>query len=477
MRWTDRLLGLFSTLILARLLVPEDFGLVAMATVVAGLLDVLLDLGVAVALVQNTDAGREHFDTAWTLRLCQSGLVAVVLVLSAPFVADFYADERIAPILLVVAVTAFVGGLENIGTVSFQKNMEFGRDFQFFFFKRILAVAFTIGAAVALRSYWALVLGGLVSRLAGVGVSYWLSPFRPRLSLTHFSAIWSFSQWNMVAAIGHYLANSVSRFIVGKRENATVMGAYAMGEEIASMPTSELLAPLGRVMFPIFAAAKRDPAELLRVVRLSLAIQALLAMPAGVGVALVAQDAIVILLGEKWLPAATYAQVIGVASIALALCHSSVYMLSAMGEMKKVAAYNWAKVAMLVLLVTVAFPSDGARGVALAYLVTAFGGLLVIQGLARRVLPGFGGWAFVQDVWRPLVATGSMVVSVLFVAGQLDEAARIVRLAATVVTGVATYVASVALLWRVAGSPSGAETYVIGKLASARKRPAGDGRA
>jgi lipopolysaccharide exporter len=468
MRWTDRLLGLLSTLILARLLVPEDFGLVAMATVVAGLLDVLLDLGVAAALVQNTAAEHEHFDTAWTLRLCQAAVAAFVLAIAAPFVADFYDDERVSPIMYVIALSAFVGGLENIGTVSFQKNLEFGRDFQFFFLKRVFAVAFTITAALLLRSYWALVLGSLFSRCAGVFVSYRLSPFRPRLSLSRFSAIWSYSQWNIVAAVGQYLALNASRFIIGKREDASIMGAYAMGEEIASMPTTELLAPLGRVMFPVFAAAKHDPPELLRVVRLALAVQALLAMPAGVGIALVAHDAIGMLLGEKWSSAASYTEIIGLASVALALCHSSIYMLSALGQIKRVAAYNWGRVAMLVLLVVVAFPSAGALGIARAYLATAFGGLLIIQLLAYRALPGFGFNAFLAEVWRPIVSTAVMALVVTSVGGQLGDAPRTIRLLAMIVAGAAAYGGCVIVLWRAAGCPAGAETYLLDKLGIAK---------
>lgn len=470
MRWTDRLLGLISTLILARLLLPEDFGLVAMATVVAGLLDVLLDLGVGAALIQNTSADREHFDTAWTLRLGQASVAGLALAVSAPFVADFYNDARVAPILLVVALSAVVGGLENIGTVSFQKNMEFGRDFQFFFFKRVFAVVFTIAAAFALRSYWALVLGSLVSRIAGVAVSYWLSSFRPRLSLSRFSSIWSFSQWNIVSAIGHYLANSSSRFIVGKRESAAVLGAYSMGEDIATMPTSELLAPLGRVMYPVFAAAKHDPPEFLRVVRLALGVQALLAMPAGVGIALVSHDAIAVLLGEKWLSAADYVKIIGLASVATALCHSAVYMLSSLGMMKRLAAYNWARVAILLLLVLFVFPSAGAKGVASAYLTTAFGGLVVIQLLAHQVLPEFGGRAFILEVWRPLCSTATMALAVLLVAGQLHGAPHVIRLLAAILAGATTYAAAILMTWRVAGYPPGAEAYFMEKLSALSRR-------
>lgn len=478
MRWSDRLLGLASTMILARLLVPADFGLVAMAMVFVGLLDVVLDLGVGAALVQNTRADAEDFHTAWTLRLCQMTLAAIVLAASAPLVARYFGDERVVAILYVVAVTAFVGGLENIGIVSFQKNMEFGRDFQFFFLKRIVGVAFTITAALILRSYWALVFGSLVSRLAGVGISYWMSTFRPHFSFARLSKIWSFSQWNMLSAIGNYLAGSIGRFVVGRRADANIMGAYSVGEEIALMPTSELLAPLGRVMFPVFAAAKHDSVELLRVVRLALSIQALVAIPAGVGVALVAHDAIVLLLGEKWTSAASFTQIIALASIATALAHSAIYMLGAIGQMRLVSAYNWSKVALFLGLVAVAFPRADAQGVALALLATSFGGLVVIQILARKAVPGFGGRELVLGTWRPLASAAAMAAVVLFTARLLHASGPALRLPVEVIAGVATYAAGILMSWRIAGSPAGAETYILEKLGIGRRmdRPQGGRR-
>ena len=469
MRWTDRLLGLVSTLILARLLVPEDFGLVAMAMVIAGLLDVLLDLGVSAALVQNARADSDDFHTAWTLRLCQVSVAAILLSISAPLAVRYYGDERVAAILYVVSVTVFIGGLENIGIVSFQKNMEFGRDFQFFFWKRVFGVLFTITAAFILRSYWALVLGNLVSRMAGVAISYWMSAFRPHISFSRLSQIWSFSQWNMVSSIGHYLATATSRFVVGRRADAAAMGAYTLGEEIALMPTTELLQPLGRVMFPVFAAAKHNPEELLRVVGLALSIQALVAIPAGVGVALVAQDAILVLLGDKWMGAVPFAQIIALASVATALAHSAIYMLSALGQMRTIAIYNWSKVFLLLGLVAVVFPAADARGIALAFLATAFAGLVVIQMLANRAVPGFGGRLLMLGTWRPLLSAGAMAAAVLAISKLLGAASPWLRLPAEAFAGALVYALAILVLWRAAGSPGGAETYILEKLTALKK--------
>lgn len=473
MRWTDRLLGLFSTLILARLLVPEDFGLVAMAMVVVGLLDVLLDLGVGAALIQNSHADADDFHTAWTLRMLQSAVVAALLLACAPLVAHYYDDDRVTDILRVVAVTALVGGLENIGTVSFQKNMEFGRDFRFFFFKRMIGVVIGIAAALALRSYWALVLGSLVSRLAGVAISYQMSAFRPRISFARFSQIWSFSQWNLVVSVGTYLSTGIARFVIGRRDDAATLGAYSMGDEIASLPTTELLAPLGRVMFPVFAAAKHDPAEMLRLVSISLAVQTLVAMPAGIGLALVANDAIPVLLGPHWAASIPFAKIIALASIATALSHSGFHMLAALGRMKTLAAIMWSKVLLLLLLVVVVFPESGARGVALAVLGSAYGALIALPVLARHAVPGLGLRTMLKQAWRPLLSTAVMCSAVLATSRILDGAAPFVRLVVEVGVGAFVYGASVLALWRLAGSPPGAETYLLEKLTAwNRLRPA-----
>ena len=250
MRWTDRLIGLASTLVLARLLLPDDFGIVAMASVVVGLIDTLLDLGVGSALIQNKDAAREEFDTAWTLRLMQAVLAAVSIWLLAPLAAEYFRDTRVLDVIRVMAFAILIGGFENIGIVAFQKNMEFGRDFQFFFFRRIAGFVVTIALAFWLHSYWAMVVGAIVGRIVGVAISYWLHDYRPRFSLVRLKEIWSFSQWILIRNLGDYGVMQVDKFLVGRRTDASTMGSYALADEIASMPSTELLAPLSRVLFP-----------------------------------------------------------------------------------------------------------------------------------------------------------------------------------------------------------------------------------
>lgn len=469
MRWTDRLFGLLSTLVLARLLVPADFGLVAMAMVIVGLLDALLDLGVSAALIQRTGAREDEFSTAWTLRLLQALVSASLLMLAAPWVADYYGDPRVEAIVRVVAVTVIVAGFENIGVVSFQKNMEFGRDFRFFFYKRVLGIAFTIAAALLLRSYWALVIGSLFSRVVSVGLSYWVSLFRPRLTLSRFRELWSFSQWKVVGGVAEYLYGSLDRLVVGRRSDAATMGAYTVGQEIATLPTTELLAPLGRVMFPAFSAAKHNLVELRRLVTLSLSVQALVAIPAGVGIVLVAPDAVPLLLGENWHAAIPFTQLLALAGLATALEHSSGYLLLAMGQIRTLSGFYWARLSALALGIWLLAPMYEAMGVAIAKVVTAFLGLVVLQALGWRALPGFGPAVVLVNVWRPVVAAGLMAAVVVAMTTAMASEAPILRLMAAVGAGAGTYAVTVLSLWKLARSPAGGETYLISKWPRAER--------
>ncbi len=465
MRWADRLLGLLSTTILARLLVPEDFGLVAMAMVVVGFFDVLLDLGVSAALIQHRLADREEFSTAWTLRLAQCVVTALVLLVVAPFVADYYGDPRVTAVLRVAAGTVLIGGFENIGTVSFQRNMEFGREFEFVVFKRLVGVACTIALALALRSYWALILGSMTYRLVGVAASYRMSRFRPHLTLSRLSEIWNFSQWSLFTGIARYLNGAIPRLALGGRANAAALGTYTMGEEIALLPTTELLAPLGRVMFPAFAAAKDSPAELLRLVTLAQAIQALLAIPFSIGVVLVAHDAIPLLLGPQWTAAVPIAQIVALTGATSALAHSPSWMLTATGRMRVLCWYSWARTMLLVLLLALVYRGPDAERIAMAGLVTSVAGLVALQAIAWKALPGFGGTRFWSQTWRPVLSAALMTVVVMQVSAALVDAGRWPRLIAEVGAGVAGLRTEHAgVVARGSGRPVGAESYLLDRV-------------
>src|SRR5262245_54179497 len=179
----ERSLGLISTLVLARLLVPSDFGLVAMATSLIALLELFTAFGIDFALIQRADTRPEHYNTAWTLNvIIGCALATAMLLLSIP-AAHYYGEPRVALVVCALAFGPAVQGFENVGTVAFRKEMQFDREFRFLVLKKLCGFAVVLPLAFLWRNHWALVAGMIAGRVGGVILSYVLHPFRPRFSL------------------------------------------------------------------------------------------------------------------------------------------------------------------------------------------------------------------------------------------------------------------------------------------------------
>ena len=194
MRWSIRGLGFISSAILARLLLPEDFGLVAIVMVICGFLCIIFDFGVNWALVQTSKATDDHFDTAWTLRLIESLVIAALLGGFSTLIASSYGDVRLEAICQILAIGAVIRGFENIGTIKFLKDMKFSKDFLNNVIPKVVSTILTIGLAFYYKSYMALVIGTVLHDIVVVIISYLIVNYRPKFSLKKLSDIWRLSQ-------------------------------------------------------------------------------------------------------------------------------------------------------------------------------------------------------------------------------------------------------------------------------------------
>jgi O-antigen/teichoic acid export membrane protein len=463
MRWVDRFIGLLSTVVLARLLVPEDFGLVAMAALVLGLVDILLDLGVNVALIRNPSPEQADYDSAWTLRMLQMGVAAAVVVLAAPFAADYFREPRVAEVLRWLALSLLIGAAENIGIVTFQKEMRFGLDFRFMFVKRVFGFLVTVAAAWHLRSYWALIVGMLATRSCGVVLSYCMHPMRPRVSLDRAGRIMSVSQWLLARSVVNYFANKMDVMVVGRSFDASVLGAYSIGSEVAAMPATELLSPLNRVLFPAFVRVQHDPVEFRRLYLLSQGVQALLAFPACIGLAMVAEDAVRILLGDRWLSAVPIIQVLVLGKLVEAVTTSGSYVLLTVGRVRQSTIPTAVQVLAFLLLVGILFPEPGLPEVAAIRVAVATLALVVNIALVKQAMAGLRVMDVWRTTWRPLCSVVAMAAVVAYV-GRPNEFNPLAALFMKAAVGGAVYVTVTLLLWVAAGKPRGAESYLAGRF-------------
>ncbi|MFN2289298.1 MAG: oligosaccharide flippase family protein [Chromatocurvus sp.] len=473
MRWTMRLIGLFSTLILARVLSPEDFGIAAMGMLVLHFLFEVSEFGTEMHLIRAKEINRVNCDTAWTITLLQGVLTSVVLAALASPAAIYFKEPRVVEVMYVLALAALIGGFENIGPVLLRRDLQFARDFRFNVYKKILVFCTTIISALVLRNYWALVLGHLAGTIAGVVLSYVVHSYRPRWSLGYAREYITFAMAIIPLRVATTLRGMISSFLVAGLGNASVLGSFRVAGDLSSLFTREIVTPMGRGLLPNYTRLADRPEELSGMYRKVLSMVALVCIPAGVGVSAIADDLVLVLLGDQWGFAAMLMKYLAIGAAIFAVSQAMVnQILVATGRERSAAVLAWVRLGITFPILWAGFELGGAPGIAKASIVASLVCLPVIYNETRRavMLPLF---ALMGLLWRPIVAAVVMhfVVGTLY-SSELEWA--ILRLFLESIIGALTFVGVMVVLWLVSGRPRGAESIAFGVatqlLSAARDR-------
>jgi O-antigen/teichoic acid export membrane protein len=470
-RWTIRGIGLISTVVLARLLTPADFGLVAMAMLVAGLVEALGDSGQQLAVIRHAAPTRLHLDTAWTIGILLGIATASVLIAIAPLAAACFHEPRLTLLIRVIALRQLVGGFDNIGVVMFRRQQNFAADFRYLILQKVGTFLVTLTLAVAMQSYWALAAGIVSGRLFSVALSYWAHPYRPRLSLAKLKEMRSFSLWIQVSWIGDFLIGRVDQVAVGQLGGAGEMGLYSVAADVATAPTVELIYPTDRALFPVLAGMVDDPARLKSAYLDVLSAVSVVSCATGVGVALVARDAIAVILGPQWISAAPLFVWLSLSAGAWGICHGIVTVLNASGRARLSAAMSWIGLAIFLGSIALLGAGWGAEGVAAARFVYT---LLLMPLLFAALSSAFpvGPREVLARTWRPVAAAAIMAAVVLASHDRTSDVAAI-RAAGDIAIGAIVYTVALVSLWGLCGRPPGIEAGIaahLGQLADVRLR-------
>jgi O-antigen/teichoic acid export membrane protein len=471
MRWAIRGIGLLSTVILARLLAPEDFGLVAMAMVGIGLLEVFTHAGVDLALIRNREAEREHYDAAWTINVALGAALALVLLLGAPVAAAYFGDPRVTSVIRFLALRSFIGGFENVGVIDFRRDLAFDKEFRFEVYKKSIYLVVIIGLAAILRNYWALVGGMITSRIMGVTLSYRMHPYRPRPSLARVSEIWGFSRWLVAFRVGRYVNRRTDEFVVGGIFGANTMGSYHVGAEVATTPTDELVFPMSRGLFPVYSKLGNDPTALAHAFRNVLSVVSFLCVSMGVGMALVAHDMVVVVFGQKWIDAIPLVKWLAIFGVVAGIVGGFETLMTVTGRVRSLSLVTLGHSVLQLPVMWFAGIFLGIQGVAASRTLLVVAVAPVVIYLATRGTGVTVRWV-ASAIWTRLVAGALMAMAVLAVHPLLPEVPWL-RLLCETATGAGVFATVTLALWRLQGRPEGPEKTVLDYL---RRNLLGGGR-
>jgi O-antigen/teichoic acid export membrane protein len=483
-RMLTRLLGLVSTLVLVRLLAPEDFGLVALATAFAVALDIALSIGVEDQIVRAANPTRALYDTAFTLNLMRALAAAALLASSAGTAAAFFGDARLEDVLLALAASAAISGLTNIGVADFRRHLAFDKEFKLLLLPRLLGITLTLSMAWLLRSHWALVIGILGNRLGVVAMSHALHPYRPRLSLAAWRDLVGVSVWSWANSLASVVKDRADSFAIGRMLGPAPLGTYTIGVEVAVLPTTEMVDPICRACMPGFAATMRDggPEALGRAWLRIVALMALLTLPAGIGTSLIAGPVVALAFGQGWRDVAPVITIIAMACAFTVAGTVSGALLNARAALRTIFAITVASAALRILLLLALVPSFGVLGAAYGIgLVVVLDNLALVAAVLRMLR--LSARRLLAVIARPALATAVMALVLWgsglgWVAPPASAAAAWPLLLVAVPLGAVTFSATVLALWLAMGRPPGAEADMLDLLrrlwsgVMARRQPA-----
>ena len=301
-RWSSKFIGMINIIVLARLLSPEDFGIVAMASIFLGVLESMTEVGIHLFVIRQESEDPRLFHTGWTVGFIQGCIIAGVLALAAPFIADFYNQQVLADIIYCLAFIRILKGLQSFGVFIAQKQLKFHIDFKVTFYTRISYMLATIGFALYIENYWAIVWGQLMAAIFGIIFSYSLHPYRPKFMLYQWRDMLLFSKSTLLMSVGRFFNNQMDVAVIGRVSSADYLGQYHVASNIGALFTKQLLAPLIKGLIPNIALLKQQ-ADFDKTLRLTISFAVYLFLPIGFGLAMLSTEVVLILLGDNWLSA------------------------------------------------------------------------------------------------------------------------------------------------------------------------------
>lgn len=465
------LLGFLNTVIVARLLLPEDFGVVAIGLGAMQILTNVSDIGVSQAVIKFRDADTVDLDTLFTLSLIRGLMIAVLLVGAAPAAAAFYGDARVFWVFCGAALYPLFTGAVNPRFFEFERDLDYSKEFIATVIFKLAGVAVSIAIAVIYRSYWAMILGLAVNGFVQMLLSYLMRPHRPRVTFASFRKVFGFSGWLTGVGVMSALNNKLDALILARATGVGGAGHYFMGIQLAELPTREIAFPASRAIYPGLSELQDDPARARDAYLRGVEALAAIAMPAAIGFALIARDLIPFLLGDHWNEAIPVVEIITPVMGAQMPYLATQFYAMALGATRLVFFRECAFFLIRTPVFIAATIAYGLKGAAIA-----IGGCgLFYIALNLTLYSRVSGDGMMRPFWRArrsFLAAAAMAAVVLSfrVTGLLDPTAPLLRIVTEIAAGAMVYLAVHAGLWRVEGRPDGVERSILALGAPALRR-------
>lgn len=391
--------------ILARLLIPEDFGLVAMLSVFQAIAQTFIDSGMGSGLIQKTDRSDIDFSTVFVFNLIVSILVYILLYFAAPFIAEFYKEPRLIELTRVLMLCIILYALAAVQTVK----LTIALDFKTLAIINILKIT-AGGIAGIIAAYhdckaWSLVYQTLTSAFVGVLLFRIFVKWKPsvRFSKESFKNLFGFGSKLLCAGIVAQIFNNLYNIFIGKFYSATDLAYYSKAYTYTNVAAGSITSVLQQVTYPILASIRENREHLLSVYRRLIRMTAFLVLPMMAIFAALAEPLVIVFLTEKWLPIVPYLRWLCLARVVTPVSSINMNILNANGRSDLYLKLDLSKLPLSILNMIITVPL-GIDAVVIGSAITSIICFFINAWLPGK-LYGYGPIAQIKDVSKMIIIT------------------------------------------------------------------------
>ncbi len=329
--WIAKGLGLISTIILARLLSPEDFGLVAIAMLVVYFFDLFSQTGTKQYLLSKDSITTEDLDTAWTLDVITKSIIGFVIFFSADLMASFFnTDLRLT--LLVCSIVPVIIGLKSPAINLVKREFNYQGIFKLQLAAKFISFITTITIALATHSHWAMIFGTIVYFLTLSIGSYWVTSYKPSFSLNNVENQWNYSKWILYRGFIGYAGAKSDAFLLARFFSIGEVGIFSIAKEFAMLVYEQIAMPISEIIMTSIQKVKDDQEQVKTILTKYVIILVAVLLPIICLFSILSKSIILLFLGEKWLDAAPIFSVLTILGVTSSI---TVVFTSTMNTLKK----------------------------------------------------------------------------------------------------------------------------------------------
>lgn len=409
------------SIVLARILVPEDFGLIGMLAIFIALSQTFIESGLGVGLIQRQNREEIDFSTLFVFNLAVSGFFYLVLFFSAPYISSFFKQPQLTDLTRVLGLNLFLIALAIVQ----RTKLTIAIDFKSIAKSNLIGMILggLTGVLAALQGYgvWSLVFQTLVGTLAS-SISLWFfSKWSPSLAFSKksFNSLFGFGSKLLIAGLYAQILNNVYNICVGKFYPVASLGYYTRAKSFADISSGTIVSVLQQATFPIFSTVQEDKEKLVSIFSRMIRMSAFFIIPLMTLIALLAKPIVILLLTEKWITLIPLLQWMVFARIFFPMSALNMNLLNSVGRSDLFLKVDLSKLPITIVAMVITIPL-GVKAMIIGHVVTTTFFFFVNAYLPGKLF-GYGPIKQLKEMLPMFMATIAMAISVLFTLYLIDS--------------------------------------------------------